>query len=259
MLRRLPEFLGGRDDFVVKPNCGSGGRGVLVIVGRDGDGYIRHNGERLRARRAAAALFGHPLRHVLAGRPAGHGHRPAARPPAPGVRGDQLQGHPRRARHPLPQRAGDGDAAAADEGVERPGQPAPGRHRHRRRSRVAASPTTPSSATASSSAIRTPACRSSACACRTGRRCWTCRAAWPGGRAGLCRRGHRRGRARKGRCCWRPTPARGWRFRSPTARGWCRVCRQIDDLLDRRRPLVLRGGFRERVPGAVEETVSSAA
>ena len=35
-LRRLPELLDGRDDFVVKPNCGSGGRGILVIVGRDG-------------------------------------------------------------------------------------------------------------------------------------------------------------------------------------------------------------------------------
>jgi alpha-L-glutamate ligase-like protein len=46
-LRRLPELLAGRDDFVVKPNCGSGGRGVLVIVGRDGASYLRHNGERM--------------------------------------------------------------------------------------------------------------------------------------------------------------------------------------------------------------------
>jgi len=46
-LRRLPEVLADRADFVVKPNCGSGGRGVLVIVGRERDGYIRHNGERL--------------------------------------------------------------------------------------------------------------------------------------------------------------------------------------------------------------------
>jgi alpha-L-glutamate ligase-like protein len=47
MLRRLPQYLGERADFVVKPNHGSAGRGVLVIVGCDGAGYIRHNGERL--------------------------------------------------------------------------------------------------------------------------------------------------------------------------------------------------------------------
>jgi alpha-L-glutamate ligase-like protein len=47
-LRRLPELLGGRDDFVVKPNRGSGGRGILVVAGSDGDHYLRHNGERLR-------------------------------------------------------------------------------------------------------------------------------------------------------------------------------------------------------------------
>lgn len=48
MLRRLEEHVGERGDFVVKPNRGSAGRGVLVIVGRDGPCYVRHNGERLR-------------------------------------------------------------------------------------------------------------------------------------------------------------------------------------------------------------------
>jgi alpha-L-glutamate ligase-like protein len=48
-LRRLPELLGGRADFVVKPNRGSGGRGILVIVGRAGDRYVRHNGEEMSA------------------------------------------------------------------------------------------------------------------------------------------------------------------------------------------------------------------
>jgi alpha-L-glutamate ligase-like protein len=48
-LRKLPELLAGRDDFVVKPNRGSAGRGVLVLVGRSGADYVRHNGERLRA------------------------------------------------------------------------------------------------------------------------------------------------------------------------------------------------------------------
>jgi alpha-L-glutamate ligase-like protein len=47
MLRRLPELLAGRDDFVVKPNRGSAGRGVLVVVGRSGRDYLRHNGEKL--------------------------------------------------------------------------------------------------------------------------------------------------------------------------------------------------------------------
>jgi alpha-L-glutamate ligase-like protein len=46
-LRRLAEILGERGDFVIKPNRGSAGRGVLVITGRDGDSYIRHNSERI--------------------------------------------------------------------------------------------------------------------------------------------------------------------------------------------------------------------
>jgi len=44
-LRRLPELLGDRADFVIKPNQGSAGRGVLVVVGRLGPNYLRHNGE----------------------------------------------------------------------------------------------------------------------------------------------------------------------------------------------------------------------
>lgn len=48
MLRRLPDLLDGRADFVVKPNRGSAGRGVLVLVGRDGKDYLRHNGERVK-------------------------------------------------------------------------------------------------------------------------------------------------------------------------------------------------------------------
>ena len=47
MLRHLSDYLGGRDDFVIKPNRGSAGRGVLVVVGRVGENYIRHNGELL--------------------------------------------------------------------------------------------------------------------------------------------------------------------------------------------------------------------
>src|SRR5947209_20591360 len=42
LLRRLPDLLAGRRDFVIKPNRGSGGRGILVIVDRVADGYVRH-------------------------------------------------------------------------------------------------------------------------------------------------------------------------------------------------------------------------
>ncbi len=48
-LRRLENLLGGRNDFVLKPNRGAGGRGVLVVTGRDGRVYQRHNGEPLPA------------------------------------------------------------------------------------------------------------------------------------------------------------------------------------------------------------------
>lgn len=50
-LRRLPELLANRDDFVIKPNRGSGGRGILLITGKDGDCFLRHNSERLRPER----------------------------------------------------------------------------------------------------------------------------------------------------------------------------------------------------------------
>jgi alpha-L-glutamate ligase-like protein len=46
-LRHLPRLLSGREDLVIKPNRGAGGRGVLVIVGRDGEAFVRHNGQRL--------------------------------------------------------------------------------------------------------------------------------------------------------------------------------------------------------------------
>lgn len=47
-LPRTNELLGGVAEFVVKPNRGSAGRGILVVTGRDGDVFLRHNGERLR-------------------------------------------------------------------------------------------------------------------------------------------------------------------------------------------------------------------
>lgn len=46
-LRHLPEILTDLPDFVIKPNRGSAGRGVLVLTGRDKGEYLRHNGERI--------------------------------------------------------------------------------------------------------------------------------------------------------------------------------------------------------------------
>src|SRR5665213_3965839 len=47
-LPRLGELLGDRGDFVVKPNRGSAGRGILVLTGRERGGFRRHNGELVR-------------------------------------------------------------------------------------------------------------------------------------------------------------------------------------------------------------------
>jgi alpha-L-glutamate ligase-like protein len=47
-LRRLDTILAPRDDFVIKPNRGSAGRGVLVLTGRDGRHFVRHNGKLMR-------------------------------------------------------------------------------------------------------------------------------------------------------------------------------------------------------------------
>ncbi len=46
-LRNLREELGGLTDFVVKPAQGSGGNGILVIVGRDGEDWLSVSGRRV--------------------------------------------------------------------------------------------------------------------------------------------------------------------------------------------------------------------
>jgi alpha-L-glutamate ligase-like protein len=43
-LHHLPRLLEKHQEFVIKPNRGAGGRGVLVITGRRGPDYLRHNG-----------------------------------------------------------------------------------------------------------------------------------------------------------------------------------------------------------------------
>jgi alpha-L-glutamate ligase-like protein len=64
------KMLGKQGDFVIKPANGSGGRGVVVCVGRQGDAYVRHSGELI----APEQLRQHLLAtlsglHSLGGRP----------------------------------------------------------------------------------------------------------------------------------------------------------------------------------------------
>jgi alpha-L-glutamate ligase-like protein len=61
-MRHLGQRLRGLDDFVVKPNRGSAGRGVVVVLGRDGDDFLRHDGGRLRLEQMR-----HHLSDILSG------------------------------------------------------------------------------------------------------------------------------------------------------------------------------------------------
>ncbi len=46
-VRELKEFLTDEKAFVMKPAKGSGGKGILVITGRDGEYYLKPSGERV--------------------------------------------------------------------------------------------------------------------------------------------------------------------------------------------------------------------
>lgn len=46
-IRKLKSILEPLEQFVVKPAKGSGGKGILVITGRDGDHYVKASGENL--------------------------------------------------------------------------------------------------------------------------------------------------------------------------------------------------------------------
>ena len=46
-LRKLKDVLEGLDKFVIKPAQGSGGKGILVIVQREGNTFLKPNGQRL--------------------------------------------------------------------------------------------------------------------------------------------------------------------------------------------------------------------
>lgn len=61
-LRNVPEMLAPHETFVLKPARGSQGNGIVVIVGRDGDGYRRPNGTTI----SVAALQQH-ISSILSG------------------------------------------------------------------------------------------------------------------------------------------------------------------------------------------------
>ncbi|HEY9189501.1 MAG TPA: alpha-L-glutamate ligase-like protein [Sulfurovum sp.] len=49
-LRNLEKLLEGIDKFALKPSQGSGGKGILVIIKREGNEFIKPNGQRLQLR-----------------------------------------------------------------------------------------------------------------------------------------------------------------------------------------------------------------
>jgi len=61
-LRRLKDILDGLDKFVVKPAQGSGGKGILVIVKREGDTFFKPNGHGLELRD-----IHHDISNILSG------------------------------------------------------------------------------------------------------------------------------------------------------------------------------------------------
>lgn len=61
-LRKLQSLIGDWQRFVIKPARGSGGKGILVITGRDFDFYIRSNGRKL-----GLPSLHHHINNVLSG------------------------------------------------------------------------------------------------------------------------------------------------------------------------------------------------
>ncbi|MGS2722322.1 alpha-L-glutamate ligase-like protein [Porticoccus sp. GXU_MW_L64] len=60
--RRLEQIIGDRETFVIKPAQGCGGKGILVIVGRNGSRFVKPNGRELSLRE----LKGH-VSNILSG------------------------------------------------------------------------------------------------------------------------------------------------------------------------------------------------
>jgi len=61
-LRNLEDILKGLENFVIKPAQGSGGKGILVIVQREADEFIKPNGQRLQL-----SDLRHDISNILSG------------------------------------------------------------------------------------------------------------------------------------------------------------------------------------------------
>lgn len=61
-VKKLMDFLTGLDGFAIKPARGSGGKGILVIVGREGEDFVRASGKKM----SLAAIQRH-VTNILAG------------------------------------------------------------------------------------------------------------------------------------------------------------------------------------------------
>ena len=61
-LRNLEDILKGFENFVIKPAQGSGGKGILVIVQREADEFIKPNGQRLQL-----SDLRHDISNILSG------------------------------------------------------------------------------------------------------------------------------------------------------------------------------------------------
>ena len=110
----LPKLLEGREDFVVKPVNGSGGNGVLVIVGRRKGRYRKASGAQLTRGRTRTPRLEHPVGPVQPGRAAGRGDDRIPRQGRPGVRADFLPGRAGPAHGGLQGLSGAGHGAPAD-------------------------------------------------------------------------------------------------------------------------------------------------
>ena len=49
-VKTITEQLEARDSFVIKPSQGSGGKGILVITGRNGDLFVKSSGVEIDSR-----------------------------------------------------------------------------------------------------------------------------------------------------------------------------------------------------------------
>lgn len=61
-IHTLPALLAPLSEFVIKPARGSGGKGIIVIVGRDGDDFLKPSGTRV-----SLAQIRHDVSNILSG------------------------------------------------------------------------------------------------------------------------------------------------------------------------------------------------